>query len=107
MLKTMKKSTRTARGPAAAGARTFYLQVSPRGTITLPKECREDVHLVAIERREDGVIELTPKVAVDQTQAWFWTERWQKMEREADADIRAGRVRRFDGVDELFKHLDG
>jgi len=58
MLKTMKKSTRTARGPAAAGARTFYLQVSPRGTITLPKECREDVRLVAIERREDGVIEL-------------------------------------------------
>jgi hypothetical protein len=26
------------------------------------------------------------------SQAYFWTDRWQQMEREADADIAAGRV---------------
>jgi hypothetical protein len=30
-------------------------------------------------------------VAVDRSQAWFWTERWQKMEHEVDRDIAAGK----------------
>jgi hypothetical protein len=69
-------------------------QLDERGTITLPREMREGVTLVAIERRDDGVIELRPQVAVDQTQAWFWTARWQAMEREADTDIRQGAMHR-------------
>jgi len=28
-------------------------------------------------------------------QAWFWSERWQRLEGEAQADIDAGRVRHF------------
>jgi len=28
-------------------------------------------------------------------QSWFWTERWQQMEQEADADLAAGRVRTY------------
>jgi bifunctional DNA-binding transcriptional regulator/antitoxin component of YhaV-PrlF toxin-antitoxin module len=83
-----------------------YKQVDSRGNVVLPKEMRDGVDLVEIERRADGVIELRPKVPIDQAQAWFWTERWQKMEAEADADIAAGRVKRFDGVDELFDDLD-
>lgn len=39
-------------------------------------------------------------------QAWFWTERWQKMERAAQADIDAGRVRDFDSADEIIAWLD-
>ncbi len=27
--------------------------------------------------------------------AWFWSERWQQGEREAEDDIRAGRVHNF------------
>jgi antitoxin MazE len=104
---TVKKNAPTTRAKAGAAKRQLILQVSPRGTITLPKACRENVSLVEVERRRDGVIELRPKVAIDQTQAWFWTERWQEMEREADADIRAGRVSHFDDADSLIKHLDG
>jgi len=36
----------------------------------------------------------------------FWTDRWQEMEREADADIAAGRVVVVEGVDDLIAHLD-
>lgn len=39
-------------------------------------------------------------------QAYFWTKRWQEGEREADEDIKAGRVKTFDSVDELIKDLD-
>lgn len=38
----------------------------------------------------------TRVVAVPAGQAWFWSERWQRMEREAEADVAAGRVVRTD-----------
>jgi len=47
-----------------------------------------------------------PKKLVDKSQAYFWTKRWQEGEREADEDIKAGRVKTFDSVDELIKDLD-
>jgi hypothetical protein len=34
------------------------------------------------------------EIGHDPEQAYFWTERWQQMEREAEADIKAGRVYR-------------
>ena len=41
----------------------------------------------------------------DPDQAYFWTEEWQKGEREADEDIREGRVKRFDDPDEAIRFL--
>jgi hypothetical protein len=38
-------------------------------------------------------------------QAWFWTDRWQQMEREADSDIAAGRTTVVDGLDGLMTVL--
>jgi hypothetical protein len=67
-------------------------QVDERGTITLPREIREGLGYVDVVRRADGVVELRPVIAVDQTQAWFWTPKWQGMERQADAEIRQGAV---------------
>jgi hypothetical protein len=83
-------------------------QIDSKGALILPKEMRvAGVTLYEVEQRPDGVIELRPKVAVDASQSWFWTERWQQMEREADEDIRAGRVRQFDDVDGLLADLAG
>lgn len=39
-------------------------------------------------------------------QEWFWTERWQQMEREADEDYAAGRYKTFDNVDDFLADLD-
>ena len=47
-----------------------------------------------------------PKKLVDKSQAYFWTKKWQEGERAADEDIKAGRVKTFDSVDELIKDLD-
>lgn len=56
--------------------------------------------------RDDGVIELHPVVGVPASQAWFWSERWQAMEREADADVAAGRIVTAEGLEELLVELD-
>lgn len=42
---------------------------------------------------------------IDPNQAWFWTERWQRMEREVDEDIAAGRVHTFENVEDFIKSL--
>lgn len=81
------------------------------GQITIPKQIREALHLkpgdllhVALD---DGRILLIPESAIDPDQAWFWTEEWQKGEREADEDIRAGRTYGpFDSVEEMRKHFE-
>jgi hypothetical protein len=42
----------------------------------------------------------------DPDQAWYWTEGWQKAEREAEADLAAGRTRTFDTMEEFLADLD-
>ena len=49
---------------------------------------------------------LRPQVAVPADQAWFWTERWQQMEREADDAVAAGRTTTVEGVEEFLADLD-
>lgn len=91
--------------------KTHLLTVQSRGTVALPADLRRRLHLdqpkaqIKLVEREDGSIELVPVVAVPADQAWFWSERWQGMEREADADIAAGRTTTVDGLDGLLEHL--
>jgi hypothetical protein len=47
-----------------------------------------------------------PKKLIDKSQAYFWTKKWQEGEKEADADIKAGRVKVFDSAEELTKDLE-
>lgn len=86
-----------------------YSKVTRHGQVTLPASVRrelgvEEGDLVEIEVIDDRAV-LMPKKLVDKSQAYFWTKRWQEGEKEADEDIRAGRVKAFDLVDELIKDL--
>ena len=93
--------------------KTHILAVQSRGTVALPADLRRRLHLdradsqLKLIEHEDGRLELQPVVTVPADQAWFWTDRWQAMEREADDDIAAGRVTVVEGMDELIAHLDG
>jgi len=80
--------------------------IDKRGTLVLPPAMRQGINLVEIEQRPDGVIELRPKAVIDQSQTWFWSARWQAMEREVDAAIVAGHVQRFDDDEALIAALD-
>ncbi len=50
---------------------------------------------------ETGIEVPLLKEQPDLDQMWFWTPKWQQMEREAEEDIAAGRVERFES-DEGF-----
>lgn len=93
--------------------KTYLLTVQSRGTVALPADLRRRLHLdhpdaqVKLIEHDDGAVELLPVVVVPADQAWFWSERWQAMEREADADVAAGRMTVVEGVEGLIDHLDG
>lgn len=88
-----------------------YVTVQARGTIALPAGVRKRHRLdepgaqVEVVEREDGVIELHPNLPVPASQAWFWTEEWQQLEREADEDIARGDVTEFASGEDLMEHL--
>jgi hypothetical protein len=42
----------------------------------------------------------------DESQAWYWTERWQAGARVAEADLQAGRYKDFATMDEFIAALD-
>ena len=41
---------------------------------------------------------------IDPEQAWFWTREWQPREHEADEDLTAGQVTRYES-DEQFEQI--
>ena len=88
------------------------LQVRSNGQITLPTAVRRKANLkegdlleVVIE--SDGTVRLVPQIAVERSQAYFWTRRWQDGEREADDDLIAGRYKDFASMDDLIADLSG
>lgn len=46
------------------------------------------------------------KDKIPQSQAYFWTKEWQEAEREADEDIKAGRVKEFKSGKDAAKYLE-
>ena len=54
----------------------------------------------------DGSLHMIRKTLIDQSQAYFQTEQWQAGEREAEADIEACRMHRFDTVEHALEFLD-
>lgn len=88
---------------------TTYSKVTRHGQITLPAEIRkklgiEEGDLIEIEVKNEQAV-LIPKKLVDKNQSYFWTKEWQEAEREAAKDIKEGRIKVFQSVDELIKDL--
>lgn len=80
-----------------------------KGQLTLPEKIRaaarlEEGDLLDAEITEEGIL-LRPRKVIDATQAWFWTREWQQGEREADADLAAGRVEAFDSGEDFLDTL--
>ncbi len=87
------------------------VQVRSNGQLTLPTSVRRQAQLEEGDILEalvesDGTIRLVPKALIERSQTYFWSERWQEGERESEADIQAGRVRRFEDVDAALEFLD-
>jgi len=84
-------------------------KVTRNGQITLPASLRRAVNIevgdyIEVTVQDDGLL-LTPKKLIDKSQAYFWTEEWQKRERQADEDKKAGRSVAFDSAEEAVAFL--
>lgn len=82
-----------------------------RGVIALPADLRQRLHVdepgaqLEITEHAGGVVELRPALPVPADQAWFWTEQWQKREREVDEHVAAGRVVVHEVCEDFLAHL--
>ncbi len=89
---------------------TVYSKVTRNGQITLPAKVREELGIEEGDLLEISVVDekamLVPKKLIDKSQSYFWTKKWQDAEKEADEDIKAGRVKAFSSVDDLVKDLE-
>ncbi|MBI2846574.1 MAG: AbrB/MazE/SpoVT family DNA-binding domain-containing protein [Chloroflexi bacterium] len=85
------------------------IQVRKKAQVTLPQSVRQALNIEEGDfldvRVNDGEIVLRVKKLVDKEQAWFWTRRWQEGEREAEEDIRTGRVHSFGSAREAVAFL--
>ena len=86
----------------------FKARLRAKGQVTIPPPVRA---LLGIEAGDDvtfwmneaGQVVITKAQMIPPDQAWFWTERWQRMEREAQDDVEAGKTTVIRDPDELDK----
>ncbi|OIN99858.1 hypothetical protein COY52_11450 [Candidatus Desantisbacteria bacterium CG_4_10_14_0_8_um_filter_48_22] len=88
---------------------TEVVRIKTKYQIVIPVALRKKLSfkigdLLEARVKGDEVL-LKPVKTISKDQAWFWTERWQKMEKEAQEDIDAGRVEEFNNIDDLIKAL--
>src|SRR5713226_8688900 len=89
-----------------------FVGVRGRGEIVLPADVRRRHQLdrpgaqVEVVEREDGVIELRPRVSAPADQAWFWTSEWQRGERRVDEHIAGGEIEISKDADQFVRDID-
>ena len=92
------------------GVQAMITQLRVRSQITLPSEIVKKMRLQEGDNLdiilEDDKIVLKPVLVIDRSQSWFWSKRWQQMEKEADEDIKQGKVRKAKNLKELIRKLD-
>jgi AbrB family looped-hinge helix DNA binding protein len=85
-------------------------QLRSRSQVTLPNEIVKKMRLQEGDNLdiilEDEKIIIKPVLVIDRSQSWFWSKRWQQMEKEADEDIKLGKVRKAKNLKELIRKLD-
>lgn len=87
------------------------LQIRSNGQITLPANLRRlanftEGDLLEASITDDGTLCLKPKIAIDRDQAYFWSTRWQKGEKAVEKDLRTGKTKDFDSIDDLLGELN-
>ena len=87
-----------------------FVSVQSRGTIALPPGLRRSYHLdqpgAQVEIIEEaGRLILIPNVAIEASQAWFWTDGWQAKEAEASQQAGAGQGVSYANADDFLADL--
>ena len=83
--------------------------IRAEGQITLPRDIRDALHVdegddVSFVVTERGVLMRGLK-GIPAEQAWFWSAQWQEGERDATADLEAGRTTKDASSEDLLATL--
>ncbi|MFO7624343.1 MAG: AbrB/MazE/SpoVT family DNA-binding domain-containing protein [Anaerolineales bacterium] len=88
----------------------YKTRLRQKGQITVPSEVRAalgadegDDLLFSVD--EYGRIVVTRAQVIPPDQAWFWSERWQRMEKAAQADIESGHVVEYETAHDAISAL--
>jgi len=96
--------------PVAVTERVSAVRLMPKEQQLLVKAKEKIDHINHDLISSKGLTKEEARVAakvglIDPEQMWWWLEFWQKGEREAEKDIRAGKVKEFKNVEDLIKDL--
>jgi len=87
------------------------MRISKKRQVSIPKKVMEALNLnpgdeieFEIEAGSARIIPIKT-IKVPRDQAWFWSETWQRMEKEAENDLRSGNYKEYDSVKDLLKDL--
>lgn len=85
----------------------YYIPAHPQKIIPVPLQLTDEI---------DTSWEVSSKIAaggskaekpnIKSGQEWFWTEEWQTAEREAEADLEAGRFEEFENDEDFLASLE-
>jgi antitoxin MazE len=87
----------------------MLIDFKQKSQVTIPKSLVEKLKLrigdkLDIEEK-DGKLVITPVMIIPKDQAWYYSEKWQQMEKEVDEQIARGEVHSANNADELFEGL--
>jgi len=91
---------------------TYYKsRLRQKGQITVPPEIREFLGAgegddLLFSTDEQSRVIVSRAQIIDPDQAWFWSDRWQRMEHEAQTDLDAGRVSEYSNLEDALSALD-
>ena len=84
-------------------------QIRQNYQLTLPASLRKRLGLKVGDLMDivakGATLILIPKRAVTLEDTWFWSKAWQEQEREADADMKAGRLKKATSAEEAIRAL--
>jgi antitoxin MazE len=87
----------------------MLIDFKQKSQVTIPKDLVERLKLKIGDKlnieEKDGKLVITPVVIIPKDQAWYYSEKWQKMEKEVDEQIDRGEVHTARDADELFGGL--
>lgn len=85
------------------------IQVRKKSQVTIPQSVRQELGIKEGDyldiRVRNGEIVLKAKALIDKQQSWFWSERWQQGEMEAQEDMRAGHTYKFSDASSAIDFL--
>lgn len=89
----------------------FRTRLRVKGQVTVPVEIR---NFLGVEEGDELVfmVDESGRVFVERVQiippdqAWFWSERWQRLEREVQQDIVNQKTHQFDSSEDVVNFLN-